>query len=96
VTARARRIRDLVGGLALGLVVAGCAAEPLPLPMPPDLKVVAASLSVPRESEWFAGRWIGKWEAQLEHVLVVELVVQNEQTTEVLAVYSWESRRRSV
>ena len=74
-TARARRIRDLVGGLALGLVVAGCAAEPLPPPpMLPDLK----------------------WEAQLEHVLVVELVVQNEQTTEVLAVYSWESRRRSV
>ena len=70
-TARARRIRDLVGGLALGL-------------------------GVPRESARFAGRWIGKWEAQLEHVLLVELVVQNEQTTEVLAVYSWESRRRSV
>jgi hypothetical protein len=93
VTARARRIRDLVGGLALGLVVAGCAAEPL---SPPDLKVVASPLGVPRESARFAGRWIGKWEAQLEHVLVVELVVQNEQTTEVLAVYLWESRRRSV
>ena len=89
-TARARRIRDIVGGLALGLVVAGCAAEPLPLPpMPPDLKVVAPPLGVPRENARFAGRWIGKWEAQLEHVLVVELVVQNEQTTEVIAVYSW-------
>ena len=88
-TARARRIRDLVGGLALGLVVAGCAAEPLPLPpMPSDLKVVAPPLVVPRENARFAGRWIGKWEAQLEHVLVVELVVQNEQTTEVTAVYS--------
>jgi hypothetical protein len=93
VTARARGIRALVGGLALGLVVAGCAAEPLPPPpMPPDLKVVAASLSVPRENARFAGWWIGKWEAQREHVLVV----QNEQTAEVLAVYSWESRRRSV
>jgi hypothetical protein len=33
--------------------------------------------------------WIGKWEAQPEHELVVELVVQNEPTTEVIAVYSW-------
>jgi hypothetical protein len=90
VTARARRIRAMVGGLALGLVVAGCAAEPLPPPsMLPDLKVVAPPLGVPRESARFAGRWIGKWEAQLEHVLVVELVVQNEQTTEVTTVYSW-------
>lgn len=96
-TARARGIRALVGGLALELVVAGCAAEPLPPPpMPPDLKVVAPPLGVPRESARFPGRWIGKWEAQLEHVLVVELVVQNEQTTEVIAVYSGGSRRSSV
>lgn len=60
------------------------------------IRDLASPLGVPRESARFAGRWIGKWEAQLEHVLVVELVVQNEQTTEVLAVYSWESRRRSV
>ena len=86
---RARRIRAMVAGLALGLVVAGCAAEPLPLPpMPSDLKVVAPPLVVPHENARFAGRWIGKWEAQLEHMLVVELVVQNEQTTEVTAVYS--------
>ena len=95
-TARARGIRALVGGLALELVVAGCAAEPLSPLMPPDLKVVASPLGVPRESARFASRWIGEWEAQLEHVLVVEFVVQNEQITEVLAVYSWESRRSSV
>ena len=95
-TARARRIRAMVGGLWFGLVVAGCAAEPLPLPpMPPDLKVVAPPLGVPRENARFAGRWIGKWEAQLEHMLVVELVVQNEQTTEVTAVYGG-ARRSSV
>jgi len=58
--------------------------------------VVAPPLGVPRESARFAGRWIGKWEAQLEHALVVELVVQNEQTTEVIAVYSGGSRRSSV
>ncbi len=73
-----------------GARLAGCAAEPLPAPpMPPDLKVVAPPPSVPRESARFAGRWIGKWEEQLDHVLVVELVVQNDQATEVVAVYSW-------
>ena len=88
--APARRIWDVGGGLALGLVVAGCAVEPLPVPpMPPDLKVVSPPASVPRENARFAGRWVGKWEEQLDHVLVVELVVQNDQATEVVAVYSW-------
>ena len=41
------------------------------------------------ENARFAGRWIGKWEEQLDHVLIVELLVQNDQTTEVIAVYSW-------
>jgi hypothetical protein len=85
-----RRITRVAGALALGGIVAGCAAEPLPAPpMPPDLKVVAPPPSVPRENARFAGRWVGKWEQHLEHVLVVELVVQNEQATEVIAVYSW-------
>ena len=44
---------------------------------------------MPRENARFAGRWVGKWEEQLDHVLVVELEVQNEQATEVIAVYSW-------
>ena len=66
------------------------AAEPLPVPpMPPDLKVVPPPASVPRENARFAGRWVGKWEEQLDHVLVVELEVQNDQVTEVIAVYAW-------
>jgi hypothetical protein len=85
-----RRIAGLAGALAGGLIVAGCAADPLPgPPMPPDLKVVAPPPSVPRDNARFAGRWVGKWEEHLDHVLVVELVVQNEQATEVVAVYSW-------
>jgi hypothetical protein len=64
--------------------------------MPPDLKVVAPPPSVSRENARFAGRWIGKWEEQLDHVLVVELVVQNEQAAEVVAVYSWGGARRGL
>ena len=70
--------------------MAGCAADPLPAPpMPPDLRVVPWPATVPRENARFAGRWIGKWEEQLDHVMVVELQVQNEQITEVIVVYSW-------
>lgn len=70
--------------------MAGCVAEPLPVPpLPSDLLVVPPPLAVPRENARFAGRWIGKWEEQLDHVLVVELLVQNGEVTEVLAVYSW-------
>jgi hypothetical protein len=57
--------------------------------MPPDLLVVPPPATVPRENARFAGRWIGKWDEQLDHVLVVELQVQNDQITEVIAVYSW-------
>jgi hypothetical protein len=68
----------------------GCVAELLPLPpMPPDLRIVPPPPSVPRESARFSGRWVGTWEGELDHVLVVELEVQNDQTTEVIAVYSW-------
>ena len=89
-TARARRIRALVAGLAFGLVVAGCAAEPLPPPpMPPDLRWCRRRPACRARHARFSGRWVGKWEGKLEHILVVELVVENEQATEVVAVYSW-------
>jgi hypothetical protein len=32
---------------------------------------------------------VGKWDGQLEHVLVVELAVQHGDATEIVAVYSW-------
>ena len=86
--ARARRAWGLL--LGLGLALAGCAEEPLPVPpMPPDLRVVPPPPGVPRENARFSGRWVGKWEGELEHVLVVELEVQDDQATEVIAVYSW-------
>jgi hypothetical protein len=70
--------------------MAGCAEDPLPPPpMPPDLRVVAPPPGVPPENARYSGRWIGKWEGQLDHVLVVELQVQNDKATEVIAVYSW-------
>ncbi len=89
-TRLAHRAGGLLVGLGLGLAMAGCAAEPLPAPpMPPDLRVVPPSPDVPRDSALFSGRWVGKWEGQLDHVLIVEIEVQHDQATEVVAVYSW-------
>jgi hypothetical protein len=81
-----------LAGLGLALLLAGCAAEPVPPPpMPLDLRVVAPPLAVSREHARYSGRWTGKWDGQLEHVLVVELVVDHGEATEVVAVYSWGS-----
>lgn len=86
----ARRAWGTLAGLGLGLAMAGCAAEALPVPpMPPDLQVVPPPAGVPRENARFSGRWVGKWENQLDHVLVIELQVQSDRATEVVAVYSW-------
>ena len=87
---RVRRAAALLVGLGLGIVLAGCAEDPIPVPpMPPDLRVVPPPASVPRENAKFSGRWVGKWDDALDHVLVVEIELQNEQATEVIAVYSW-------
>jgi hypothetical protein len=87
---RGRRVWTLLAGLGLGVVLTGCAEDPIPLPpMPPDLRVVPPPTSVPRENAKFSGRWVGKWDDALDHVLVVEIEIQNDQATEVIAVYSW-------
>jgi hypothetical protein len=59
--------------------------------MPPDLRVVPPPSGVPPEDARFSGRWVGKWDEQLEHILIVELEVPAGATTEVTAVYSWGS-----
>jgi hypothetical protein len=79
-------------GLALGFLVAGCAEDSLSVPpMPPDLRVVPPPAGVPPEHARFSGRWVGKWDDQLDHVLIVELEVPAGAITEVIAVYSWGS-----
>jgi hypothetical protein len=56
--------------------------------VPADLRDVPRSAGVPRESPRFSGRWAGKWKGQLEHVLVIGLLVRNA-STEVTAVSAW-------
>ena len=76
--------------LVLGFLVTGCAEEfPLVAPMPPDLRIVPPPSGVSQEHARFSGRWVGKWDDQLEHILIVELEVPAGQATEVVAVYSW-------
>ena len=57
--------------------------------MPPDLRVRCRRPTCRGNSALFSGRWVGKWEGQLDHVLIVEIEVQHDHATEVVAVYSW-------
>ena len=76
--------------LALAFVMLGCADEmSMVAPTPPDLRVVPPPPGVSQEHARFSGRWVGKWDEQLEHVLIVELEVPAGPATEVIAVYSW-------
>src|SRR5262245_45983456 len=59
--------------------------------MPPDVRAVPPPPGVPPENARFSGQWVGKWDEQLDHIMIVELEVQNGQATEVIAVYSWGS-----
>jgi hypothetical protein len=83
----------VVLGLALAFLVVGCAADPFSptAPLPSDLRVVPPPSGVSAEHARYSGRWVGKWDEQLEHVLIVELEVPSGATTEVIAVYSWGS-----
>jgi len=87
---RRRMLRGLVA-LGAGALLAACAADPPPRPpMPPDLRVVPPPAGVPRDHARYSGRWIGKWDEHLDHILVVELQVPtSDHATEVIAVYSW-------
>src|SRR5215470_3143476 len=68
----------------------GCADEmSMVAPTPPDLRVVPPPPGVPQDHARFSGRWVGKWDEQLEHILIVELEVPAGPATEVTAVYSW-------
>ena len=57
--------------------------------MPPDLRIVPPPAGVSQEHARFSGRWVGKWDDQLEHILIVEIEVPAGLATEVVAVYSW-------
>ena len=80
-------------GFTLAVLVVGCAEDPFSpvAPLPPDLRMVPPPSGVSPEHARFSGWWVGKWDEQLEHVLIVELEVPSGTATEVTAVYSWGS-----
>lgn len=56
----------------------------LPVPVPPDLKVVPPSSDIPQDRAAFSGIWVGKW-GNLDTALVVEELA----TSGARIVYAW-------
>ena len=76
--------------LFVGILAALCGlthAQALPqnVPLPQDLKVAAPDESLPPEVKRFSGKWVGVWDARLDHVLVVEEIASAERVTVVYA-----------
>ena len=69
---------------ALSLVVLALTACQSAPPMPSDLRVVAPSAQVSSEARQLAGTWVGKWNDEFDHVLVVEDI----NDTTAIVVYS--------
>jgi hypothetical protein len=55
------------------------------VPLPPDVQVVAPAKEIPPEIAGFSGKWEGKWDDRLEHILVVERI--NPPTAGVIYAY---------
>lgn len=84
------RAAVVAAGLLLVLLITGSigiAQTPpqLPVPMPPDLRIVPPSSDVSPERAAFSGIWIGRWDNVLDTGLAVEEITP----PRVSAIYAW-------
>ena len=85
------------------LFIASCATTPESVsqrvPLPNDTKIIPPDQSIPRELAAFSGKWIGAWDGNIDHILVVEKI---ESPTKVTVIYgvgaspSWGSYQPTV
>ena len=69
------------------LFLAGCASGPSTAPMPPTVNITPPAANVPANVKALSGKWAGRWDGDLDHILIVEEVEQ----LSAVAVYSWGS-----
>lgn len=55
------------------------------VPLPPDVRIVPPSATVPSALAAFSGRWVGVWDRSLDHVFIVEEVTP----PGVAFIYAW-------
>ena len=70
---------------ALVLAASGACAQGIVLP--PDAEVREPVEAIPVAAKVFSGRWEGKWDDRMPHVLVVEDVKSG---TEAAVLYAWQ------
>jgi hypothetical protein len=55
--------------------------------LPPDAVAQLPAETMPSEAKIFSGRWEGKWDERMPHVLVVEEI---KSATEAVVLYAWQ------
>ncbi len=63
--------------LIVGLLLIGCAAtthnEPTAsIPLPQNMNIITPESTLSPQIRDFSGKWVGKWDVFLDHILVVE------------------------
>ena len=86
-----RMFVPLVLAALISLVFSACATTSpsgynSDVPLPLDLKIVPPNSSVPAEYTGFSGKWEGRWDNTLNHILVVEEI---KGSNAVVVVYAW-------
>jgi hypothetical protein len=87
---RAVKARDSFGRVvAVTLAALLCASAKAhaasPVPLPSDTEVISPATDIAPEISAFSGKWVGRWDDTLEHVLVVERIAP----PEVTAIYAF-------
>lgn len=79
----------VAGFLVIVLLAAGsigvAQVPQLPVPMPPDLRIIPPPADVPPERAAFSGVWVGRWDNVLDTGLAVDEIT----SSRVSAVYAW-------
>lgn len=89
-------IAGTIGLLLTILALAGCQAvfrgmyetsrfSILPAPLPETVRIVPPNPDVPPELAAFSGKWVGRWDGELDHILVVEEV----RSTHASVIYAY-------
>jgi hypothetical protein len=73
--------------LVLSTILVSAVLGQSDVPLPSEIRILPPGPDVSPERAAFLGKWFGRWDGSLSHVLIVEEIVAN--PPRVMVVYAW-------